>query len=87
MRHCWPLLAALTLFACSSCDGETFLEKSQYPLDELLHVNHLQALGTHNSYHLAPEGAKFGGEWDYTNAPLDVQLSEQGVRKSFSPDP
>lgn len=42
-------------------------------------LNHLQALGTHNSYHLSP-GALVK-ELDYTHRPLDEQLGEQGVRQ------
>lgn len=41
-------------------------------------LNHLQALGTHNSYHLSP-GALIK-DLDYTHRPLDEQLGEQGVR-------
>lgn len=48
------------------------------PLDDTLRVHHLQALGTHNSYHLRP--ASPVPEWDYSHAPLDVQLGQQGVR-------
>ena len=36
--------------------------------------------GTHNSYHLRQEPV-ITGEWDYSHAPLDVQLAEQGVRQ------
>lgn len=44
-----------------------------------LRFNHLQALGTHNSYHLSP-GALIK-ELDYTHRPLDEQLGAQGVRQ------
>ncbi|MDC0671701.1 Ca2+-dependent phosphoinositide-specific phospholipase C [Nannocystis radixulma] len=47
--------------------------------DERLRINHLQALGTHNSYHVSP-GALVK-EWDYTHLPLDQQLAQQGARK------
>ena len=50
-----------------------------YPLDDVLRLNHLQAKSTHNSYHI--EGEESGiPDWAYTHAPLDVQLGEQGVR-------
>lgn len=42
-------------------------------------INHIQAKGTHNSYHVAP--ASSVPFWAYTMAPLDVQLDEQGVRQ------
>ena len=48
-------------------------------MDDVLRVNHFQAKGTHNSYHVEPTPAH--PEWMYTHAPLEVQLSEQGVRK------
>ncbi len=49
-----------------------------YPLDDLLRLDHLQAIGTHNSYHVqtTPLDA-----WAYTHPPLDVQLEAQGVRQ------
>ena len=51
-----------------------------YPLDDVLRVNQLQAGGTHNSYHVRPDFRNVVAEWDYTLAPLDVQLGPQGVR-------
>jgi len=50
-----------------------------YPLDDVLRLNHVQMKGTHNSYHIEPEGGI--EDWRYTHAPLDVQLASQGVRK------
>ncbi len=54
-------------------------EPTAHPMDDTLRVNHIQAEGTHNSYHVEPEESH--PEWAYTHAPLDVQLEEQGVRK------
>ena len=51
-----------------------------YPLDEILRINHIQSKGTHNAYHVRPPAAVSIVDWDYTHAPLDVQLEEQGVR-------
>lgn len=48
------------------------------PRDAILRMNQLQSLATHNSYHLRPQ--RFGPDWDYSHAPLDVQLNDQGVR-------
>lgn len=51
---------------------------------ESLRLNQVQLVGTHNSYHLQADDAKgqskavFAG-WDYSHAPLDVQL-DRGVR-------
>ena len=50
-----------------------------YPNDDELRVNHLQALGTHNSYHIAPDLMFL--PWNYTHLPLDEQLGSQGVRQ------
>ncbi|MEI8255698.1 MAG: hypothetical protein WCJ30_08510, partial [Deltaproteobacteria bacterium] len=49
-----------------------------YPRDSVLRVNHIQAEATHNSYHIRP--TVFGPDWNYTHAPLDAQLEQQGVR-------
>lgn len=51
----------------------------RHPLDDVLRVDHLQAEGTHNSYHVRP--AADLPDWNYTHAPLDVQLDAQGVRQ------
>jgi len=48
------------------------------PLDDVLHVNQLQAKATHNSYHLRPQGGVV--DWRYSHAPLTTQLQDQGVR-------
>ena len=55
--------------------------------DDCLRLNHLQVVGTHNSYHLAPEpavlkaiGARANG-LDYTHRPLTYQLETLGVRQ------
>jgi hypothetical protein len=50
------------------------------PQDNLLRVNDIQAKATHNSYHIETPGNTLP-DWHYTLAPLDVQLSEQGVRQ------
>lgn len=54
-----------------------------YPLDDLLRMNHIQMVGTHNSYHIAPDlpPEQRLPELDYTHAPLAEQLGEQGVRQ------
>lgn len=54
-----------------------------YPQDDALRLNHLQAIGTHNSYHLLSllYPNRPPAMFDYEHAPLDVQLDEQGVRK------
>jgi hypothetical protein len=45
-----------------------------------LSLSQIQLKGSHNSYHLAPR-FPLSRTWRYTHAPLDVQLSTQGVRQ------
>jgi hypothetical protein len=54
-------------------------------------LNELQVIGSHNSYHLAPEGAlrdglyaivpEFAADLDYTHRPLTEQLDRFGIRQ------
>src|SRR5687768_17106621 len=55
--------------------------------DECVRLNEIQLLGTHNSYHIAPEppvlaflGAR-ARDIEYTHRLLEEQLSRQGIRK------
>lgn len=74
-------MSLLLLLACGpSADDTGGPPAWSYPLDDTLTFADLQALGTHNSYHLRTEGVEVE-EWDYDHAPLDVQLGEQGVRQ------
>jgi hypothetical protein len=52
-----------------------------YPRDGTLRMNHLQALGTHNSYHQPTPDAESVPALDYTHKPLGEQLANQGVRQ------
>ena len=74
------VIAALGLAACAddgaaSHDGA--LDAATAPT---LHLNELQLLATHNSYHTAPTGSAVVADWLYSHAPLDEQLSKLGVR-------
>ncbi|MEC7751447.1 MAG: Ca2+-dependent phosphoinositide-specific phospholipase C, partial [Myxococcota bacterium] len=75
---CGWLTASLLMASCAPTDPEEF--DPSHPKDHLLRMNHLQAVGTHNSYHQIPPG---GADtfWDYDHLPLDQQLNDQGVRK------
>ncbi len=74
------LLLTLTVAACGSDDDG---------LD--LRLNHMQVVGSHNSYHVQPEPALFdllaeflqalAESFEYTHLPLQEQFSEQGVRQ------
>jgi hypothetical protein len=58
---------------------------------EELRLNQLQAIGSHNSYHLAPPAGvlavigRFRKDaveaWDYSHPPLSEQLSDAGIRQ------
>lgn len=86
-----PPLRALALFAIG-CTGQAGVPTPvtpvpspvptpvpvDHPADDVLSLAHAQVIGTHNSYHVetTPIDA-----WNYTHAPLDVQLVDQGVRQ------
>lgn len=77
---CSVALGAL-LAGCGGGDDEGGgTGKFEYPKDAELRLNHLQAKGSHNSYHVQAEGMTVKA-LQYTHAPLDVQLAEQGVRQ------
>ena len=75
IRRLPAALLAVPLLACPT-DEPGF----DYPLDDVLRIDQLQAVGTHNSYHLAPENDTVE-EWAYSHAELAVQLGQQGVRQ------
>jgi len=86
-RFALALACSASLLGCGG-DGGTQgggaqtpapLPTFDYPLDDVLRLNHLQVKGTHNSYHLEPDDALV--DWRYSHAPLDEQLASQGVRK------
>ena len=81
----FALVAALVGCVPEDTDGLDSAPSFSYPLDDLLRVNELQAVGTHNSYHLRTEGVD-RPEWDYDHLPLDQQADAQGVRQ-FELDP
>jgi Phosphoinositide phospholipase C, Ca2+-dependent len=55
--------------------------------DDCVRLNEIQVLGTHNSYHIAPEPAVLtwlasrARDIEYTHRPLVEQLSQHGIRK------
>src|SRR5690349_8414894 len=60
------------------------------PTTPTLHLNDVQLVGTHNSYHVAPSGLLFdlvssvssaAANTNYTHPSLARQLSDQGVRQ------
>ncbi len=78
MRSRLPF-ALLLLVGCVVEPGPEPEATFDYPLDDVLRVDHLQAVGTHNSYHVQPASDAIP-DWNYTHAPLDEQLA-LGVRQ------
>ncbi len=84
------VLASALALHCSGADPTDPSEASvpegrlqgdvSHPLDDVLRLNHLQAMGTHNSYHRRPYEDPIP-DWDYEMAPLYEQFADQGVRK------
>ncbi|MCK6505044.1 Ca2+-dependent phosphoinositide-specific phospholipase C [Myxococcota bacterium] len=82
-------MLALALLACAATPldraDDTAAETwdrgpNPHPLDDVLRLDHVQALGTHNSTHVEPE-SPLDDSHRYTHAPLSVQLGEYGVRQ------
>lgn len=81
-----PVFLLLCLTAACSRGGDCSSLTADN-IDGCVRLNHLQVLGTHNSYHLAPEPAlrEALGErlltYEYTHRPLTEQLSRLGIRQ------
>ncbi|MBM4357696.1 MAG: hypothetical protein FJ096_06250 [Deltaproteobacteria bacterium] len=79
-------VVAITLAACGgsattpSPPPSDVQPSYDYPKDDQLRLDHLQAKATHNSYHVEPPNNDLQA-WNYTHLPLDRQLDEQGVRQ------
>lgn len=75
------LLLALVVAACGSDDDSA----------SDLRINHMQVVGSHNSYHVQPTPAVFellaafarplAEAFEYTHVPLQEQFADQGVRQ------
>ncbi len=83
--------AAIALAIPAFAEAPDPLPDEQFP--DTLRMNQIQVIGTHNSYHQRPPEerlkmviaiTKEARGWDYSHAPLDVQL-DRGVR-SFEID-
>jgi hypothetical protein len=73
------ILATLTL-SCKGAPNECVPLDFDYPNDSQLAFQHIQAKGTHNSYHIESTSGTIL-EWEYTHQPLGIQLATQGVRQ------
>lgn len=83
--------ALLILSGCASSEAERCAQVTIENVDECVRLNHLQVLGTHNSYHIQPDDdlvealQAYDPEWgkslEYTHRPLIEQLGELGIRQ------
>jgi len=81
------LLAALV----AGCSDSSSSGSGAYPLDDVLRLNQIQVLGTHNSYHIEPREPLFSllvafseplaQSFQYTHVPLAEQFATQGIRQ------
>jgi hypothetical protein len=88
MRRTHLVPACLLLCLTAACSrGSDCSPLSAENIDGCLRLNQLQVLGTHNSYHLAPEPPLLHalGErlqtYEYIHRPLTEQLSRLGIRQ------
>lgn len=82
-------LMALGLFVL--CGISACTESEDGPtMDDLVHLNQVQVLGTHNSYHIQPKEPLFSAlvafsaafrDVEYTHIPLPEQFETQGIRQ------
>jgi len=82
-------MAAMAVVA-AACSGGGEAEPAR-PLDDTLRLNDIQALGSHNSYHLEqPEevmillrafSAELADSLEYSHLPLADQFADQGIRQ------
>jgi hypothetical protein len=78
---------ALLLAGC----GDSSSGGGAYPRDGELRLNQMQALGSHNSYHIQPQpelfslllafSAPLAKSFEYTHLPLEEQFATQGIRQ------
>lgn len=71
----------LLLLAATACDQPRRADGLDVVgVQQNLRMNHYQAKGTHNSYHVQPHPLTIP-HWKYTHLPLDRQFGVQGVRQ------
>ena len=76
------LWLTMLLTGCSSDEADPTCGASEYSYsqDTTLRFSHIQALGSHNSYHVETTDGAIP-EWEYSHAPIGTQLATQGVRQ------
>jgi len=82
---------ATTTSTANTVAPTTVAETTTTVAVEEIDINHLQVIGSHNSYHLIPEPAVFEGiaalspelaaSIEYTHVPLSEQLGDHGIRQ------
>ncbi len=84
------LLASFLLSSCGGTDSGAAVDCSALTagnVDTCVRMNQVQTLGTHNSYHIAPEPAVLAvlaeraRNLEYTHRPLTEQLVQLGMRQ------
>jgi len=78
-RRLFYLASALLVIAACRNNDSGPPKPHYYPNDEVLRYNHIQAKGTHNSYHIKNPSSTIP-EHQYSHKPFDVQLTN-GVRQ------
>ena len=74
------LCCLMLLTPLAGCLGSINSGDNIFDEPEPLRINHIQVLGTHNSYHIEPFGPTIRA-YDYTHEPLDVQAEDFAVRQ------
>jgi hypothetical protein len=79
------------LASAAGCGNNEIGSTTGYPHDDTLRLNQLQALGTHNSYHIQPRPELLAAllqalgptaeAFEYTHVPLPEQFGSQGIRQ------
>jgi hypothetical protein len=77
-RDLLRIATSVALVAAAGCAGDA-PPSFDYPLDGELRLHHVQARGTHNSYHIAPDPFVLP-DWNYTHSELGAQL-DGGMRQ------
>ena len=82
--------SASTSVAATTTDADPSTTSTTLPVDEV-DINHVQVIGSHNSYHLVPEPVLFeaiaalspelAASIEYSHLPLTQQLGDHGIRQ------
>jgi hypothetical protein len=85
-----PATATTATTATATTAGAPSTTSTTLPVDEI-DINHVQVIGSHNSYHLIPEPVLFeaiaalspelASSIEYTHLPLTDQLRDHGIRQ------